>query len=195
MKRVLAALSLTIAGVVMLLQYHIPPLPPVRRAIASPTPATRVLAGAPPRPKSTIAVSTPPPLRTRAPLPTAAPTRPTAPPEPVHTVPPTPVPHRTPPPTPAASRTYTGTAFAACNYGDVVVQITVKGNRISDAQAPTYPTDRRQSQQINQGAIPQLDQETIQAQSSNIDTVSGATCTSDGYRQSLQSAIDQWKGA
>jgi uncharacterized protein with FMN-binding domain len=74
-----------------------------------------------------------------------------------------------------------------------VVQITVNGNRITDAGAPAYPQDRRQSQQINQGAIPELDAETIQAQSANIDTVSGATCTSDGYRSSLQSAIDRWK--
>ena len=193
MRRVLAALALTVAGVVMLLQYRIPPLPPVKRAIASPTPTARVLAAAPPRPKATATVSTPKPtpIATRAPLRTVAAT-----PAPVRTAPPaTAPPPRTPPPTPAPPRTYTGTAFAACNYGDVVVQITVQGDRISDAQAPTYPTDRRQSQQINQGAIPQLDQETVQAQSANIDTVSGATCTSDGYRQSLQSALDQWKGA
>jgi len=193
MKRVIAALSLTVAGVVMLLQYRIPPLPPVKRAIASPAPTARVLAAAPPRPKSTASVSTPKPAAT--PGPTAAAVRPVVTSAPVRTPAPTPPPRPTPAPTPAPSRTYAGTSAAACNYGDVVVQITVQGNRISDAQAPTYPTDRRQSQQINQGAIPQLDQETVQAQSANIDTVSGATCTSDGYRQSLQSAIDQWKGA
>jgi uncharacterized protein with FMN-binding domain len=130
-------------------------------------------------------------------VPTTAPARTIVTPAPVQvrTPAPTAAPRPKPAPTPAPSRTYTGASAAACNYGDVVVQITVKGSRISDAQAPTYPTDRRQSQQINQGAIPQLDQETVQAQSANIDTVSGATCTSDGYRQSLQSAIDAWKGA
>lgn len=39
-------------------------------------------------------------------------------------------------------------------------------------------------------AIPVLSRETLQAQSGNIDTVSGATYTSEGYRQSLQSALD-----
>jgi len=189
MRRVLAALALTIAGTVMLLQYRTPPLPPVRRAVATPTATVHVVAAAPPRP-----TSTPKPVPTATPKPTRAPVRVVATPAPtrapVRTAPP---PRRTPSPTPAPARTFTGAPAAACNYGDVVVQITVQGSRISDAQAPTYPTDRRQSQQINQGAIPQLDQETVQAQSSNIDTVSGATCTSDGYRTSLQSAIDQWK--
>jgi len=185
MKRVIAALSLTVAGVVMLLQYHVPPLPPVRRAIASPVPTARVLAAAPPRPPR-VATPRPTPARTSAPV------REAATPAPARTPAPHP-PRRTPAPTPVASRTYTGVPAAACNYGDVVIRITVRGGRISDAQAPTYPQDRRQSQQINQDAIPQLDQETVQAQSADIDTVSGATCTSDGYRQSLQAAIDQWK--
>jgi len=174
----------------MLLQYRTPPLPPVRRAIATPAATARVLAAAPPRPKSTPKPSARPAV-TRRPI--ASPARKLATPPPRTPAPTPPRPRRTPAPTAAPSRTYTGIPAAACNYGDVVVQITVKGNRITVAEAPTYPQDRRQSQQINQDAIPQLDQETIQAQSSNIDTVSGATCTSDGYRGSLQSAIDQWK--
>ncbi|MEU5265510.1 FMN-binding protein, partial [Amycolatopsis sp. NPDC021455] len=44
---------------------------------------------------------------------------------------------------------------------------------------------------INSTAVPALNQETLQAQSARIDTVSGATYTSEGYQQSLQSAIDQ----
>jgi len=188
MRRVLAAVFLTVAGVVMLLQYRTPPLPPVKRAIATAT--AHVVAAAPPRPKST-----PKPTPSATPKATPAPARTVATPVPTRrrVATPPPKPRRTPAPTPVVSRTYTGAPAAACNYGDVVVRITVRGTRISDAQAPTYPTDRRQSQQINQDAIPQLDQETVKAQSSNIDTVSGATCTSDGYRTSLQSAIDQWK--
>jgi uncharacterized protein with FMN-binding domain len=72
----------------------------------------------------------------------------------------------------------------------VQVQIKVTGNRIVSADAIVYPTSERRDREINDRAVPQLDDETLQAQSANIDTVSGATYTSDGYRQSLQSAID-----
>jgi uncharacterized protein with FMN-binding domain len=72
----------------------------------------------------------------------------------------------------------------------VQVQIKVTGNRIVSADAIVYPTNERRDREINDRAVPQLDDETLQAQSANIDTVSGATYTSDGYRQSLQSAID-----
>jgi uncharacterized protein with FMN-binding domain len=76
------------------------------------------------------------------------------------------------------------------NYGPIQVQITVSGGRITRADAIVYPQDSSRDQEINSYAIPQLDQETLDRQSANIDTVSGATYTSDGYRQSLQSAID-----
>jgi uncharacterized protein with FMN-binding domain len=45
--------------------------------------------------------------------------------------------------------------------------------------------------QINQQAVPMLVSETTSAQSAQIDMVSGATYTSQGYAQSLQSALDQ----
>ena len=48
---------------------------------------------------------------------------------------------------------------------------------------------------INAAATPVLRQEALQAQSATIDTVSGATYTSTGYVQSLQSAIDQARSA
>ena len=54
-----------------------------------------------------------------------------------------------------------------------------------------YPTGNGTDQQINSYALPILIQETMDAQSANIDMVSGATVTSDGYLQSLQSALDQ----
>jgi uncharacterized protein with FMN-binding domain len=193
MKRVVTALMLTAAGLVMLLRYTVPPLPPAKVAIAAVVPPPHVVAAAPPRPKAaapgptatprpsaTPSAAPPRVLAVAAPAPTRAPTAP-------------PPPRRTPPPAPAPSRTYTGISSAACNYGSVVVQITVQGGRITDAQAPTYPSDRQQSRDINSWAIPQYDQETVQAQSANIDSVSGATCTWDGYKASLQSAIDQWK--
>jgi uncharacterized protein with FMN-binding domain len=76
----------------------------------------------------------------------------------------------------------------------VQVRITVSGGRISDITALQLPTDRRRSQQISQYAGPILRSEAIAAQSASIDTVSGATYTSQGYEQSLQSALDQAHG-
>jgi uncharacterized protein with FMN-binding domain len=75
-------------------------------------------------------------------------------------------------------------------YGPVQVQVTVRGARIVSAHAIDYPQGGGRDQEINSRAIPQLDQETLQTQSARIDTVSGATYTSEGYRRSLQSALD-----
>jgi Uncharacterized protein conserved in bacteria len=75
-------------------------------------------------------------------------------------------------------------------YGPMQVQVTVRGGRITAAHAIVYPQGGGRDQQINSQAIPMLDQETLQIQSAQIDTVSGATYTSDGYRRSLQSALD-----
>ena len=57
--------------------------------------------------------------------------------------------------------------------------------------AVDYPQQDPRDVQINSFAIPQLDQEATAAKSSSIDVVSGATYTSQGYIQSLQSALDQ----
>lgn len=54
-----------------------------------------------------------------------------------------------------------------------------------------YPSDNPKDQEINSYALPTLNQEAISAQSAEIDAVSGATFTSDGYINSLQSAIDK----
>jgi uncharacterized protein with FMN-binding domain len=75
-------------------------------------------------------------------------------------------------------------------YGPVKVQLVLKGGRIAGAHAVEHPQGDGRSQEISSYAVPQLDQETLDAQSSQIDTVSGATFTSSGYRQSLQSALD-----
>ena len=89
-----------------------------------------------------------------------------------------------------ADGTYTGSSTTT-RFGPVQVQITVSGGQITAAQAVDYPNENPRDQQINQYAIPRLVSETLSAQSANIDMVSGATYTSDGYIQSLQSAIDQ----
>jgi len=85
---------------------------------------------------------------------------------------------------------YTG-ATADTRWGPVQVKITVRGGRISASEAVQYPQNNGRDAQINGFALPILNQEVVQQQSASIDTVSGATVTSDGYLQSLQSAIDQ----
>lgn len=73
--------------------------------------------------------------------------------------------------------------------GPVQVEVTFQGTRIASVrmlQQPNHPQTT--------AAVPQLVSETLQAQSADIDTVSGATVTSDGYKESLQAALDA-KGA
>ena len=76
-------------------------------------------------------------------------------------------------------------------YGPVQVKITVKGGKITAVTATEYPVDTPRDYQINSYAIPALNQETLQASSASIDSISGATYTSQGYIGSLQNAIDQ----
>ena len=90
----------------------------------------------------------------------------------------------------SASGTYTGSSVMT-RWGAVQVQITVAGGKITAAQAVEYPQANPRDRQINAYALPVLGQEATQAQSAKIDAISGATVTSDGYIQSLQSAIDQ----
>ncbi|MPY48719.1 FMN-binding protein [Streptomyces acidicola] len=87
------------------------------------------------------------------------------------------------------TRTATGDA-AQTRYGPVQVRVTVKDGRLTDVTAVTYPQSSPRDQRINGYAIPRLGSEALSAQGANIDAVSGATYTSEGYRQSLQSALD-----
>ena len=80
---------------------------------------------------------------------------------------------------------------AQTRWGPVQVQVTVAGGKITDVTAVQYPNGNGRDQEINSYALPVLAKEALAAQSANIDHVSGATVTSDGYVQSLQSAIDQ----
>jgi uncharacterized protein with FMN-binding domain len=90
----------------------------------------------------------------------------------------------------SAAKTYTGDAVMT-RYGDVQVEITVENGKITDAQVTQVPWSDHKDQEINSYAVPILNQEAVDQQSSNIDMVSGATYTSQGYIGSLQSAIDQ----
>jgi len=89
-----------------------------------------------------------------------------------------------------AAATYTG-GVAQTRWGPVQVALTVAGGRITAAHAVQVPSGNQRDDQINAVAVPILNQEAVAAQSAQIDTVSGATVTSDGYLASLQSAIDQ----
>ena len=91
--------------------------------------------------------------------------------------------------TTTGTRTVTGDTVQT-RWGPVQVKITVKNGKITDVTAVQYPSDNPRDQEINSNALPQLRSEALAAQSASIDTVSGATYTSDGYRQSLQSALD-----
>jgi len=89
-----------------------------------------------------------------------------------------------------AAVSYTG-GVADTRWGPVQVRITVRGGKITRARAVQYPQGTNVDAQINNYALPILDREVVQKQSVSIDAISGATVTSDGYLQSLQSAIDQ----
>lgn len=98
---------------------------------------------------------------------------------------------RTSPPTAApASHTYDGDPVDN-QYGTVQVRITVQGSHITAIDPLQMPYDRSRSQYISEQAAPYLHYEVLQAQSAQIDIVSGATYTSESYIQSLQSALDK----
>jgi uncharacterized protein with FMN-binding domain len=104
-----------------------------------------------------------------------------------------PSPSTTPSPSataPSSTKTYTGDQVMT-RWGPMQVEITVSGGKITAAQAVQYPSGNGRDAEINSYALPVLNQEVVDRQSARIDTVSGATVTSDGYLQSLQSALDQ----
>ena len=76
-------------------------------------------------------------------------------------------------------------------YGLVQVKAVISGGKITDVQFLSYPQDRNTSQQINSFAMPNLISEAIQAQSANVNMVSGASETSQAFQKSLASALAQ----
>ncbi len=112
---------------------------------------------------------------------------------------PTPTPTPVPAPTPASKPTskpaglyadgsYTGSA-ADAYYGTVQVKAVIAGGKIIDVQFLQYPNTRSNSRVINSQALPLLTQEAIQAQSANVNGVSGATFTSGAFKVSLAAAL------
>jgi uncharacterized protein with FMN-binding domain len=78
---------------------------------------------------------------------------------------------------------------ASTRWGSVQVRLTVVDGRITEVQAIQYPNGNREDQRINAYALPILREETLSAQNASINTVSGATVTSEGFIRSLQSAV------
>ncbi|XVU29812.1 FMN-binding protein [Actinoplanes sp. CA-054009] len=75
-------------------------------------------------------------------------------------------------------------------WGPLQVHITVADGKITEITAPTSPADNPADAGVTAGALPQLREQVLAAQSAAIDGVSGATFTSEAYKQSLQAALD-----
>jgi uncharacterized protein with FMN-binding domain len=140
-------------------------------AWASPSPSKSATKKSTPKPKptptptKTTATAAPPSQQPAAPATTPAPTKSSAPAGP--------------------SGTFTG-SDENTQYGDVQVQLTVANGKITDANDVQQPSDS-----IGSNAVSQLNQEVLTAQSANIQAVSGATYTSQGYIGSLQQALNK----
>jgi len=85
---------------------------------------------------------------------------------------------------------YTGGA-ADAQWGYIQVKIAIKGGNLTNVQFVQYPNHRSRSVEINNYAMPQLTSEAIQAQSAQVDAISGATDTSEAFIQSLGDALSQ----
>lgn len=146
---------------------------------------------------SSVAPATPQTPSTAQNIPTPATTTPAPSPTPTPTPAPAPVTIPTPvvPKKPSGiykDGTYTGNSIDAY-YGNIQVAAVIQNGKLSDVQILDYPRDRQTSQNINGQALPMLISEAIQAQSANINEISGASETSPAFKQSLASALAQAK--
>jgi uncharacterized protein with FMN-binding domain len=89
----------------------------------------------------------------------------------------------------SSTKTVTGSAVST-RYGPVQLRVTVSGGKITKVEALQLPSSDPKSSQISSYAGPQLQQSALTKQSASIDSVSGATYTSDGYRTALQAALN-----
>lgn len=88
---------------------------------------------------------------------------------------------------------YTGPSVSAY-YGDVRIQVQVRGGRVVGVRVLDYPSDRSTSRYINSRALPWLEHEVIRAQSASVHTVSGATLSSHAFIRSTAAALRQAGG-
>jgi uncharacterized protein with FMN-binding domain len=86
-------------------------------------------------------------------------------------------------------------AVVQTQFGPVQVRVTIKGGKLTEVVPIQIPSDNGRDQEIASYSVPILRSEALKAQSAQIDMVSGATYTSQGYIQSLQAALDQARGA
>ncbi|NQW71740.1 MAG: FMN-binding protein [Actinobacteria bacterium] len=86
------------------------------------------------------------------------------------------------------AETVTG-PIVTTRWGPVQVAATIAGDTLCEAHAVVWPTSERQSRQISTYAVPELDAQATQ-QGVMLDGVSGATYTTEGYRESLQQLVD-----
>jgi uncharacterized protein with FMN-binding domain len=201
MRRAVLTLSGTVAGLAALFSFktHVPGVTP---AAAASTPAGLSVSAPPSRtapapasasvspskttkktgPKTSSPARRPPTTPTQT-APTTAPPS-TAPSKQPTTSSSTPAPTKSSAPA-APSGSFTG-ADESTNYGPVQVQITVANGKITAANDVQQPQDS-----IGANAVSQLNSEVLTAQSANVQAVSGATYTSNGYIASLQQAVDQ----
>ncbi|HEV3267398.1 MAG TPA: FMN-binding protein [Acidimicrobiales bacterium] len=190
MKRTGLVLSGALVGLVGLLGYRAatPSLPafvvsPSTSSGSSTTapPATTTTTAAPP-PQNSTTTTSPPRTSTTTHVPTT-----TAPPTTTTLAPPT----TTTTTAPSATRSATGESVNYI-YGVLSVEVTASGSKISKVKIGSINDGGNyRSESIDQMAIPQLEQETLSVQSANIQAVSGASYTSAGFRQSLQSALSK----
>lgn len=161
MRKVLFILVLTLAGLFPLLRYH-PAATEAAQTATGPSATAPPAATAPPDPG----------VPSSSPSPGA---------------PPSTAPSTAPPP--AGSARIVDGSKVDTDFGPYQVRATFSGGRIVDVQMITEPPDRR-SRRIAAGVAAALRAEALQAQSARIDTISGATATSEAYARSLQAAID-----
>jgi uncharacterized protein with FMN-binding domain len=162
-RRAAVVVAFTIVGLWLVLSFKSSPLPRAASSLNAPAPTTTV--------------TTPPGSDSGQP--------PGAAPPPNQSSTPT-----TAKPSTSGTQTLTGQVVST-RYGDVQVAVVVQGTRILDVKPLQLPFDRPRSQSISNQAAPLLLREVLDAQSAQIDTIGGATYTSDAYAQSLQSALDK----
>lgn len=106
-----------------------------------------------------------------------------------------PAPAPTPKPASAPAHTFKDGTFvgsvADAYYGNIQVQAVIQNGQITDVQFLQHPNDRSTSIHINNQAMPYLRYEALQAQSANVDIISGATDSSFAFRQSLAYALNK----
>lgn len=105
--------------------------------------------------------------------------------------------HQTPGPTAQPQGMYKDGSYVSdvvdAFYGNVQVKAVISGGKISDVQFLQYPNDRSTSREISAQAMPMLTAEAIAKQDANVDIVSGATSTSEGFIKALGTALSQAK--